>query len=66
MMPSVESFHLSVHLEVGPLTGTYLLRLEVGTAHRYVVDETMQLSNQTLIMQLIRFVHAAPVGGAHL
>jgi hypothetical protein len=43
-----------------------MLRLEVGTAHRCDVAETIQLNNDTLITHQGRFVHGAPVGGAHL
>ncbi len=42
------------------------VRVEVGTAHRCVVDEPIHLNNPTLIMYLTRFFQGAPVGGAHL
>jgi hypothetical protein len=38
----------------------------VGTAHRYNVEETIQIDNQALIIYPVRFVQVAPVGGAHL
>jgi hypothetical protein len=42
------------------------VRLEVGTAHRNGVDATIQLDNHRVITFPNRFIHAAPVGGAHL
>jgi len=49
-----------------PGHGSVIRRLEVGTAHRRVVNDTIQLSNHTLVMNPDCFVNAAPVGGAHL
>src|SRR6266850_6266876 len=45
----------------GHLTPDYV-RLEVGTAHRYNVEETIQIDNQALIIYPVRFVQVAPVG----
>jgi hypothetical protein len=42
------------------------IRLEVGTAHRCDVGETIQLNNPSFITYETRFVHVAAVGGAHL
>ena len=42
------------------------LCLEVGTAHRYNVGETIQLNDHALIIYPARFVQVPPVGGAHL
>jgi hypothetical protein len=42
------------------------VRLEVGTARRYIVEVTIQINNHELIIYAIRLVQGAPVGGAQL
>jgi len=41
-------------------------RLEVGTAHRYNVEDTIQINGHALIIYPVRFCQVAPVGDAHL
>jgi hypothetical protein len=41
-------------------------RLEVGTAHRYNVENTIQINGHALIIHPVRFCLVAPVGDAHL
>jgi len=41
-------------------------RLEVGTAHRRHVAETIHVDNHRLVIDQHSFIHVAPVGGAHL
>jgi hypothetical protein len=40
--------------------------LEVGTAQRYTVGHTIQLNDNAVIIDPVRFVQVALVGGAHL
>ncbi len=40
--------------------------LEVGTAHRYTVGDTIHINDNALIIYAVHFVQVAPVGGAHL
>ena len=42
------------------------VRLEVGTAHRYNVEDTIQIDGRPLIIYPVRFCQVAPVGDAHL
>jgi hypothetical protein len=42
------------------------VRLEVGTANRYAAGHTIQLNESALIINPVRFIQVAPVGGAHL
>jgi len=42
------------------------VRLEVGTAHRCGVHETVQVKQNRFGTQQKEYTHVAPVGGAHL
>ena len=42
------------------------VRLEVGTAHRYNVKDTIQINGHALIIYPVRFCQVAPMGDAHL
>jgi hypothetical protein len=46
--------------------GNTNVRLEVGTAHRYAVGQTIQPNDEASIINAVRFVQVASVGGAHL
>jgi hypothetical protein len=42
------------------------LRLDMGTAHRYAAGHTIQINDSALMINPVRFIQVAPVGGAHL
>jgi hypothetical protein len=61
----VEAFSLIQIRECRSFVGN-VVRLEVGTAHRCGVDETIGANNHSPIIYRVRFTRVAPVGDAHL